>query len=242
LKISIILPAYNEEARLPSCLDQLLAYLSTLEFQYEVIISADGCTDETETVASEYKAINSNVIIVSFPQRLGKGGGILNAAKAASGDIFLVIDVDQAVPITQIPLVLKVIDEEEVDIVYGSRYLRGSKILVHPPIYRRILSRGFNLLFRLLLRIELYDTQCGFKAIKKSVLNALLGELSIKGFAFDVDLAVKAEKNGYRLLEIPVTWSYMGGSTINALKEIIEMGRDLLIVWLESLRTHTHAS
>ena len=93
MKVTIILPAYNEEVRLPFCLDQLFAYLPTLDLKYEIIVSADGCTDKTEKIASEYAQVNPNVILVSFPERLGKGGGILNAANSASGDILIIMDI-----------------------------------------------------------------------------------------------------------------------------------------------------
>ena len=233
MKISIILPAYNEEARLPSCLDELLSYLPTLDIQYEIIVSADGCTDDTEKIASEYASAHKNVLLVSFPERLGKGGGILNAARAASGDILIMMDVDLATPPIQIPATLRRMEEEQADIVYGSRNMPESNILVRPPFYRKILGKAFNFLFRLLFDIDLHDTQCGFKAIRRDVLNSFQRELNIEGFAYDMDLAVKAVRHGYKILELPITWSHVEGSKVNTLRQIFEMGRDLLIVWLE---------
>ena len=233
MKVSVILPAYNEGARLPSCLDRLLIYLASQDFDYEVIVLADGCTDDTERIAAEYATSDPHVILVSFPERLGKGGGILNAAHEATGDVLIYMDVDLATTPSEILLALRKMEEEGADIVYGSRYSPDSRILVQPPLHRKFLRKAFTFLFRLLFGIDLYDTQCGFKAIRRSVFNSLSNELKIKGFAFDVDLAVKAVRHGYRILEIPVTWSYMEGSKVDMLKQISELGRDLLTVWLE---------
>jgi len=236
LKISIILPAYNEESRLPHCLDALLSYLPSQDFDYEVIVSADGCTDGTERVAAEYAASDPHVRIVSFPERLGKGGGILNAARSASGDVLIITDVDLATPPEMIEPALAEL-QKGADIVYGSRNLPDSKILVQPPFHRKILGKAFNLLFRLLFGIDLHDTQCGFKAIRRGVLEALIDDLSVMGFAFDVDLAVKAVRHGYRIVEMPVTWSHVEGSTVRASKQVLEMGKDLLKLWFEDWRS-----
>lgn len=180
-----------------------------MNLHYEIIVSADGCTDDTERIASEYAATHPDVVLVSFPERLGKGGGILNAARAASGDVLIVMDADMATPPTQIPHALKRMEEEEADIIYGSRNMAGSAILVKPPLYRKILGKGFNFLFRLLFGINFHDTQCGFKVIRRDVFDLLSRNLNIEGFAFDIDLAVKAVRHGYKIIELPITWSHV---------------------------------
>ncbi|UCE75393.1 MAG: glycosyltransferase, partial [Methanomassiliicoccales archaeon] len=233
MKISIILPAYNEETRLPSCLDRLSEYLSKINLNYEIIVSADGSTDKTEEIASDYESINPNIILVSFPERLGKGGGILNATNVASGDILIIMDVDLSVPPEQITPTIVKMEEEQADLIYGSRNMPESIILVEPPLYRKFLGKAFNFFFRLLFGIELHDTQCGFKAVRKGVFDSLQRDLNIEGFAYDIDLAVKANKHGYKIVEIPVTWSHGSGSKVNVFRQMIEMGRDLLIIWFE---------
>jgi hypothetical protein len=232
MKISIILPAYNEESRIRYALDTLIEYLSGQEHTYEVIVSADGSTDDTAKITSEYTQKHSNVILVTFPERLGKGGGILNAAKIASGDVLIIMDVDMATPPDEILKTIEVMEREQADIIYGSRNLPESIILIEPPFYRNILGKAYNHFFRLLFGINLHDTQCGYKAIRKKVFDSLKREINIAGFAYDIDLAVKAKRDGYKIVEMPVTWSHGEGSKINVLRQIFEMGRDLLIVWL----------
>jgi len=244
LKVSIILPAYNEEARISSSLEQLSTYMSGLNIEYEIVVSADGCKDNTEKITLEHAAYNPNIKLVSFPERLGKGGGILNAVQGASGDILIIMDVDLAVPPEQILPTIQMMEEEQADIIYGSRNLPESRILVKPPFYRTILGKAFNYFFRLLFGINLHDTQCGYKAIRKDVFDSLKREINIEGFAYDIDLAVKAERDGYKIVEMPVTWSHGAGSKVNVFRQIFEMGRDLLIVWLEGnkrdVRTPEH--
>ena len=239
MKLSIILPTYNEESRIRNALDTLIEYLSGLEHHYEIIVSADGSTDNTERITSEYTQKHGNIILVSFPERLGKGGGILNASRVASGDLLIIMDVDMAIPPSEIPKTIEVMERENADLVIGSRNLPKSNILVSPPFYRKFLGKAFNFLFRLLLRVPLHDTQCGYKAIRKSVLDRLERDLNIEGFAYDIDLAVKVQRHGYKIIEMPVTWSHREGSKINVIKQTIEMGRDLLIVWLEGMKRET---
>jgi ubiquinone/menaquinone biosynthesis C-methylase UbiE len=233
LKLSIILPSYNEEKRLANALDELIIFLGQSGYEYEIIVSADGSTDDTEKIASEYAEKCENIFLVTFPERLGKGGGIINASRVATGDVLIIFDADLSVPPEQIHSTLKIMDEEKADIIYGSRNLPGSIIVNSPPWYRKILGKLFNFLFRLLFRIKLHDTQCGYKAIRKKTLDSLRRYLNIEGYAFDIDLAVKAIKHGYKLVEIPVTWCHGEGSKINVLRQAFVMGRDLLIVWFE---------
>jgi hypothetical protein len=224
MKCSVIVPAFNEENRIADCLSELL---SCLPEDYKIIVAADGCTDRTVEIAKQFP-----VKIATFSERLGKGGGILNALEMAEGEAILIMDADLSVLPNQIPKIVK--ELENVDIVLGSRNLEESKILVKAPFHRKLLGKAFNWLFRRLFGIKLFDTQCGFKAIKEKVLEDLENDLCIEGFAFDVDLVVKANKKGYKIKEIPIEWSYKKGSKVNALRQVYTMGKDLLMIWLET--------
>jgi len=221
---SIIIPAYNEEARIVRCLEKLC---EVKKDDWEIIVSADGCSDRTIEIAKGYP-----VKIVCFPERLGKGGGVLHALEFASGENIVFMDADLCVSPKEIPCLLDKL--ASYDIVIGSRNLKGSRILVSPPSYRKVLGKGFNWLFRILFRIDLRDTQCGFKAVKKQVLQDLVGELHTDGFAFDVDLIAKAHRRGYRIAEIPIEWSYDNGSKVDVFRQIYFMGKDLMTIWLET--------
>ena len=224
MKVSLIIPVYNEEKRIYDCLNQLFRSLSG---DYEIIVSADGCTDGTVETIKHFP-----VKVATFRERLGKGGGILNALRLAEGEAIVITDVDLSASPSQIPKIVDALGNA--DIVLGSRNLKDSAIKVKPPIYRILLGKAFNWLFRRLFKIRIFDTQCGFKAVRREVFQDLSNDLSVDGFAFDVDLVVKAYKRGYKILEIPIDWSYKKGSKVNSLRQIYAMGRDLLMVWLET--------
>jgi len=224
MNVSIIIPAYNEEKRIFYCLDRLIPSLAE---DYEVIISADGCTDKTLEIAKLFP-----VKVAVFHERLGKGGGILNALRVATGETIVITDSDLSTPPSQIP---KIVDAlRSADIVLGSRNLNDSVIKVKPPIHRILLGKAFNWLFRRLFKIKIFDTQCGFKAMNREIFQDLSKDLNIDGFAFDVDLIVKAHKKGYKILEMPIVWSYKKGSKVICLRQIFAMGRDMLTIWLET--------
>jgi len=202
MNCSVILPAYNEEKRIENCLNTLV---SILPRACEVVVAADGCTDKTVTLARHFP-----VRIVSCSERLGKGGGILNAAKTAENNNIVFCDVDLPVHPRNIPEIAKML--KTADLVVGIRQVTGY------PLHRRILSLGFNLIFRLMFHIPIRDTQCGFKAVKKNVLTNL--GLQVTGYGFDVELIVKAHRQGYRISEFPVEWHYQEGSKVNVVRQV----------------------
>jgi 2-polyprenyl-3-methyl-5-hydroxy-6-metoxy-1,4-benzoquinol methylase len=224
VKASIVIPAYNEENRIYDCLSQLT--LSIPE-DSEIIVSADGCTDRTVEIAKLFP-----VKIVTFHERLGKGGGILNAIRSAEGEAIVITDVDLSVSPSEISNLVNALRDS--DIVLGSRNLEDSMIKIKPPFHRIFLGRAFNWLFRKLFNIQVFDTQCGFKAVRREVIQDLSNDLNVDGFAFDANLVVKAHKKGFRIVEVPIVWSYKKGSRVNSLYQMYAMGRDLLMVWLET--------
>ncbi len=232
MKISLIVPVHNEEERIYDCLDQLFR---SLPDDYEIIVSADGCTDRTIEAAKHFE-----VKVATFHEKLGKGGGILNALRVADGEVIVITDVDLSAPPSQIQKITNAL--AHADIVLGSRNLKDSVIRVRPPIHRMFLGKAFNWLFRRLFKIRIFDTQCGFKAIKREVFQDLSNDLNVEGFAFDVDLIVKAHKKGYRIVEIPIDWSYKKGSKVSCLRQIYTMGKDLLTIWLETQKKEVEAS
>lgn len=224
VKVSIIVPVNNEENRIYDCLNQLTL---SLPEDYEIIVAADGCTDRTVEVAKLFP-----VKVVTFHERLGKGGGILNGVRLAEGEAIIITDVDLSVSPDDIPNLVSALKGS--DIVLGSRNLDDSVIKLKPPLYRVFLGRAFNWIFRRMFSIEVFDTQCGFKAVKKKVFQELSNDLNVDGFAFDANLIVKAHKKGFRIVEVPVVWSYKKGSKVNSLHQIYAMGKDLFMVWLET--------
>jgi ubiquinone/menaquinone biosynthesis C-methylase UbiE len=224
VEASIIIPVNNEENRIYDCLRQLTR---SIPEDYEIIVTADGCTDRTVEMAKLFP-----VKVVTFHERLGKGGGILNGIRFAKGEAIVITDVDLSVSPSEIPNLINALRDS--DIVLGSRNLEESVIKLKPPLHRVFLGKAFNWIFRRLFKIKVFDTQCGFKAVRRAVLQDLSNDLNVDGFAFDADLIVKAHKRGFRIVEIPIVWSYKKGSRVNCLYQIYAMGRDLLMVWLET--------
>ncbi len=224
MQASIVIPVNNEENRIHDCLSQLTR---SIPEDYEIIVTADGCTDRTVEIAKLFP-----VKIVTFCERLGKGGGILNAIRYAKGEAIVITDVDLSVSPNNIPNLVNALRGS--DVVLGSRNLAGSVIKIKPPLHRVFLGRAFNWIFRRLFNIRVFDTQCGFKAVRREVFKDLSNDLNVDGFAFDAALVVKAHKKGFQIVEIPIVWSYKKGSRVNSLQQIYAMGRDLLMIWLET--------
>lgn len=221
MKCSIIVPAFNEEKRIANCLNELF---SCLPENYEIIVATDGCTDRTVEIAKEFP-----VKIATHYCRLGKGGGILNALLLVDSDNIMICDVD----LSMRPIYIEkmVVELENADLVVGKR------LMTNYPLHRCMLSQGFNLLFRLLFRIDVSDTQCGFKAVRTPVLKELASELHVKGFAFDAELIAKAHRSGFKVKEFLVEWQYKPGSKVNVVWQVFFMAKDLLKVWWEKCKT-----
>jgi glycosyltransferase involved in cell wall biosynthesis len=235
VKISIMIPVWNEEARLSTCMTRLLDYiLREGDTDWEIVICVDGCTDRTLSIANEYAQRHSQVRVAYWPNRLGKGGGILHGLKIAKGDVIVITDVDLSASPDQILKLVSLINSGTADLAIGSRYMPESIITDKPPKHRRFLGRGFNFLFRSLFDVDLHDTQCGFKAIRANIFKDLSDKLNVKGYAFDIDLIVKALKMGCKVVEVPITWGYQKGSKVNYFLESFRMARSLLMVWYQN--------
>ena len=235
MRLSIIIPAYNEEKRILRTLEDYYRTFSTrFGHDFELIVEMDGCTDNTPQIVKEFARGKPNVKVLEFKEKLGKGGGIRKAFEVATGEIVGFTDADDSTPAKEFLKLVKEI-ENGYDVVLGSRWLKESRIIVPQPIYRRILSRGFNLLVRLLFGLNIRDTQCGAKVFKKEVIDAVLPCLQVNGFAFDVELLYLAHKKGFKMKEVPIEWHNDENSTLNVKKTVPEMFIALIRVRLRHL-------
>lgn len=215
---SIIIPAYNEEKYIRECLEETIQVFNDAKIDYEIIVAADGCTDDTVKIASEY--LPQERILMS-EERLGKGGGIMEASRLASGSHILIMDVDLSVR----PQWYFDLAEQKADLVIGTRDKESY------PWLRWVLSRAFNALFRFMFKLRLHDTQCGFKVLKREVLDDVREEFKTMGFAYDIELLVRAHKKGYSIVEVPVSYSHNTDSKVKTLNQSFEMGLDLIRIW-----------
>jgi len=221
--LSIVIPAYNEAKRLPETLDWYIEFFSNVFGKdFEIIIVSDGCQDETPKIASLYAEKYTYVKHLNFPKRLGKGRAVTEGFRIADGEIVGFVDADGSVPPESICKMIKYLDESW-DGVIASRWMDGSRVVIHEPFLRKIASRAFNFLIRILFGIRFKDTQCGAKFFKRSALNAILSELYVSDFSFDVELLYRLLRGKFHVKEVPVMWKYRGGSKINIFRTSFQM-------------------
>jgi dolichyl-phosphate beta-glucosyltransferase len=198
--LSVVVPAYNEAARLPPTLERVRAYLDGAGTDYEIVVVDDGSADATSEVARAHGAT-----VVRNERNRGKGHAVRRGMLLARGRRRLMTDADLSTPIEELPRLLAPLDAGY-DIAIASRALPGSNIEVRQPAYREGMGRVFNLCVRLLAVPGLHDTQCGFKAFTAEAAERSFEPARLDGFSFDVETLFIARRLGLRIAEVPVTW------------------------------------
>lgn len=226
VKLSIIIPAYNEEKRIKKTLDNYSKFFSKKMKDFEIVVVLNGCTDNTLLIVKELNKKNKKIKYLDFKENIGKGGAIIEGFKAAEGDLIGFVDADMATPPNAFYDLVKNINNHDVTI--ASRWLKGSKINVKQPLLKRIGSRGFNFLVKLFFNLKFKDTQCGAKLFKKYVIKNILNDIGITRWAFDVNLLYVAKRKHYKIKEIPTEWNAVKASHFNLFKAIPEMFFGLL--------------
>ncbi len=235
---SVVIPAFNEAARIGETLRLTIAYLTAHTPESELIVVNDGSTDDTSRVARE--ALNGanlrTELLENFPNR-GKGAAVRRGLLAARQPIGLFFDADLSTPLEETPKLIEPVAAGAVDIAFGSRALNRRLIGNRQPWRREQGGRVFNLLVRLATGLPFWDTQCGFKAFRLEVCRPILQAARLDGFAFDVELLFLAQQAGLRLHEIPVRWNHHDGSKVDFVRDSLRMLREVA-----ALRWHSGAS
>jgi dolichyl-phosphate beta-glucosyltransferase len=239
-RMSLIVPAYNEEVRLPTMLDQTLHYLEARErrdgnFTFEIIIVDDGSRDNTARVALAYskKKGTDKVRLLRLHCNHGKGGAVRKGMLRARGELLLMVDADAATRISDVERLehqLRVANGRGVAI--GSRHHLQADAVAQRACHRNLLMHGFNFYVSTLCVPGVKDTQCGFKLFTRSAARALFPVQHIERWAFDVELLHLCSRVGIPVTEVPVHWVEMPGSKINLFEDIPQMARDILIIRL----------
>lgn len=224
--LSIVIPAYNEVQRIGPALVGIISYFAARRFRGEIIVADDGSTDATSAEALKIIGGGSDGLVLTLPGNRGKGRAVREGVLASSGEYVLFCDADMSVPIGTTDRVLELLASES-DVVIASRALEGSDIRIRQTRLRESMGRTFNRLARMLMKIDLRDTQCGFKGFRRSAAMTLFSDLKTEGFAFDVEVLMKARALGYRISEIPVVWCDSRPSRVDIVRSSCRMLREL---------------
>src|SRR5688572_1329093 len=224
-QLTIIVPAYNEAARLGLSLSKIVEYLNQHFESSELIVVDDGSTDGTVGVAERALAKSPDVStrVIRYEKNRGKGYAVRVGLLAAGADVVLFTDADLSTPITEIPKLVDPIRKGDFDVTFGSRALDRSLIGVHQPWRREQGGRLFNLIVRAATGLPFWDTQCGFKAFRMRSCRPIIEGATIDRFGFDVELLYVAYRAGLRLKEIPVRWNHAEGSKVNVMSDSVAM-------------------
>ena len=205
MKISVVVPAYNETDRIVPSLERIISYLQERHPDFEILVVDDGSADATAATVRQRFEGQPRVSVLSYGINRGKGFAVRHGMGQANGDLVLFSDADLSTPIEEIEGMLPLI-ENGYDVVIGSRAHAEADIRQRQPLYRELGGKLFNLMVRIVVMPELYDTQCGFKLFRRSRIAPILPNLCIDGFAFDVEILALAGAAGLRIAEVPVIW------------------------------------
>lgn len=213
--LSIVIPAYNEEKRLPQTLRQVLDWLALGAFSFrEVIVVDDGSRDGTARVVEEFAKASACLRLVKDPGNRGKGYAVRHGMLEAKGEWILYTDADLSTPITEIEKLCRAASEKGAKVAIGSRALDRSLVEVHQPALRELSGRAFNLVMRAVTGLSFRDTQCGFKLFRADAAREIFSRQKQEGFSFDVEDLLIAKKLGLRAVEVPVRWANVEGTKV----------------------------
>ena len=228
--LSIVVPAYNEELRLPPTLAKLKAFLDKQPLRYEIVVVDDGSKDNTIGAVNQAMATLPNLRLVRQVPNRGKGAAVRRGMLEARGQIRVMCDADGSMPPEELPKLLAPITSCRAEIAIGSRYVDGAKTDVKQPFYRVLWSRLANRVIQRSLVPGVRDTQCGFKAFTAEAARDLFRYGRIDGWAFDLEILALARRRGFAIAEVGVEWKDDGRSRVNPLKDMWKVIREALTI------------
>ena len=231
----MVVPAYNEEERLPRTLARLEEYYRSQPYPWDVTVISDGSDDGTEAVVEAFAKDHGGFRLVASRPNRGKGYVVREGILASKGDLVLFCDADLATPQEETAKLLDHI-RQGADVAIGSRPLAESRLERHQPLYREILGRAFNKVVQLVAIRGIDDTQCGFKMFTRKAADDVFRRCKLDGFSFDFEALMIARDLGYRIDEVPIRWSHQEGSKVVILRDGPRMIRDLVRLRLKGKR------
>jgi glycosyltransferase involved in cell wall biosynthesis len=224
-ELSIIIPAFNEQRTIERTLLRY-HYFFKDKCNFNIIVVMDGCNDHTFEIVKKLSKEYHEIQYITHPKKLGKGGGIIKGFKSARADYIAFTDADGSTSPKELYNLIR--HSKNADVVIGSRWMHDSEIIKKESVTRRLASRSFNLMVRLLFNLQFKDTQCGAKVLKQYVVKDIIDDLIITNFAFDIDLLYQIQRNGYTILELPIEWQHDNFTELRMAKVVPSMFLSIL--------------
>jgi glycosyltransferase involved in cell wall biosynthesis len=233
-ELSIVIPSFNEEQRLPATLERIAKYIQESGRPTEVIVVDDGSTDGTAAVAESARGRIETIRVVSNGRNRGKGYSVRHGSLEARGEIVLFTDADLSAPIEEADKLLSMMDKY--DVAIGSRAMNRKLIEVHESKFREFAGIVFNRIVRVILRLPFVDTQCGFKAFRREKCKIIFEQQTIERFGFDPELLYLARHHGLRIVEVAVRWAHSPATKVNMWRDSVQMFLDVVVIRWNALR------
>lgn len=238
-RLTLIFPVFREARRLHDSLAAVSEFITaTKEVEVNAVFVDDGSPDNSRELIEQHLAEHPDlgIKLISYAKNRGKGFAVKTGVAAADGDLILMSDTDLSTPLTEWHKLYQAMQSADADIVCGSRAVSGADIRKKAPVYRRLLSKIFNLLVHLAGVRGISDTQCGFKLFQAEAAQTIFAHLRTERFAFDVEMIAKARDLGYEVIEVPVRWDYSDHSTVKVFSSGGRMVFDIFLLVLHRLR------
>jgi glycosyltransferase involved in cell wall biosynthesis len=233
-QLSIVIPAYNESARIEQTLERVLGCVAEREWDAEVLVVDDGSKDDTAAIVQRWMETHPRLHLVKNPGNRGKGYSVRNGLLQAAGDVVMFTDADLSSPMEEAERLLAAL-ADGADVAIGSRWMDRTRQTIHQPLYRQFFGRCFNWVTRTVMGLPFKDTQCGFKAFKREAAQVIFRLQTIERWGFDPEILFIARKLKYVVREVPVTWGHDERSRMSYLKDGMKMLEEMAVIRMNSL-------
>jgi glycosyltransferase involved in cell wall biosynthesis len=236
-KYTIVIPAYNESARIPATLESVIGAIRANQWDAEVIVVNDGSTDSTARIVRDIADRDPEIRLVENPGNRGKGYSVRSGILHALGDVVMFTDADLSAPMEEASRLFAAI-AAGADIAIGSRWLESGRQTHRQPLYRQFFGRCFNAVCRMVMQLPFADTQCGFKAFTRAAAQTVFQLQTIERWGFDPEILFIAIKRGFRIVEVPVSWAHDERTRMSYLRDGMQMLKELALVRWNALTGH----